>query len=270
MLRSLVLGLFAVCSPVTQISAFAQNKTVYLTFDDGPQPGTTDVLDVLKERGAHAVFFLTGSNAITVNGLEGQAAIVRRTVEEGHELGNHCYVHKPMTKADYRATYGDLSTEEQRRAFHANYSRNEEHFRARLEKPDFKFAFARLPGDGSTFPVLTKETEALGMTHFHWQFEFATGPRGFGWLKALDWQGIAGVRAEETGLPPDGAVILFHDRHWAGENKAKLAAMIDLLKKNGYTFGKLADWKAKVGPVAAPKVPKVVPAVPATPAPVAQ
>jgi peptidoglycan/xylan/chitin deacetylase (PgdA/CDA1 family) len=236
MFRSLVLGLFAVFSPVTQISAFAQNKTVYLTFDDGPQPGTTDVLDVLKERGAHAVFFLTGSNAITVNGLEGQAAIVRRTVEEGHELGNHCYVHKPMTKADYRATYGDLATEEQRRAFHANYSRNEEHFRARLEKPDFKFAFAR----------------------------------GFGWLKALDWQGIAGVRAEETGLPPDGAVILFHDRHWAGENKAKLAAMIDLLKKNGYTFGKLADWKAKVGPVAPPKVPKAVPAVPATPAPAAQ
>jgi peptidoglycan-N-acetylglucosamine deacetylase len=249
MLRLLVFSFLAVSAAV------AQNKTVYLTFDDGPQPGTTDVLDVLKEQGAHAAFFLTGSNAISVGGFEGQAVIVKRTVSEGHELGNHCYVHKPMTKGEYRGAYGDVTTDEQRKAFHANYARNEEHFRSRLGQADFKFAFARLPGDGSTFPALVKETESLGMRHFHWNFEFATGPRGFGWLKALDWQGVAGVRAEEAGLPPDGAVILFHDRHWAGENKARLSALITLLKQKGYTFGKLGALPPKTpkpGPAAVP------------------
>lgn len=229
----------------TITDSLAQTKTVYLTFDDGPQPGTTEVLDVLKEQGAHGIFFLTGSNAISVGGLEGQATIVKRTLAEGHELATHCYIHKPMTKGEYRAAYGDLSTDDQKRAFHANYARNEEHFRARLGQPDFKFTLARLPGDGSTFPVLVKETEALGMRHFGWNFEFATGTRGFGWLKSADWQGIAGIKAEEPGLPPDGAVILMHDRHWAGEHKAKLTAMIELLKKNGYAFGKLRDLKPK-------------------------
>lgn len=241
--------LFSLC---LASAGLAQNKTVYLTFDDGPQPGTADVLDVLKEHGAHACFFLTGSNAITVDGLENQAALVKRELAEGHELGTHCYIHKPMTKADYTATYGDLSTDAQRKAFRDNFARNEEHFRARLGQPDFKFTLARLPGDGFSFPALVKETQALGMRHFNWQFEFATGPTGFTWLKALDWQGITGVRGEDKGLPPDNAVILFHDRHWAGENKAKLSALIGVLKKNGYTFGKLADWKPKVSKPAPP------------------
>jgi peptidoglycan/xylan/chitin deacetylase (PgdA/CDA1 family) len=256
MLRTLALLVLGTVS-----AAVAQNKTVYLTFDDGPQSGTADVLDVLKEQGAHAAFFLTGSNAAGENGLAEQAALVKRELAEGHELGNHCFIHKPMTKADYRATYGDLSSESARKAFDANLGRNLDHFRARLEQPDFKFAFARLPGDGFSFPALVKEVEAQGMRHFAWNFEFATGPVGFTWLKALDWQGVKGARAEEAGLPPDGAVILFHDRHWAGENKAKLAAIVKLLKEKGYTFGKLADIK--------PKVPKAA-AAPAAVTPAAQ
>jgi len=205
-------------------------------------------------------------------GLEEQAALVKRELAEGHELGNHCYIHKPMTKADYRSTYGDLSTEAERRAFDANLARNLDHFRARLEQPDFKFSYARLPGDGFTFPALVNEVNSLGMRHFAWNFEYATGPVGFTWLKALDWQGVKGVRAEEAGLPPDGAVILVHDRHWAGENKEKLAALVKVLKDKGYTFGKLADVKpkpvkgAKPG-AAAPAATVPAAAAPAVPAP---
>src|SRR5687767_9342424 len=115
MLRSLaiLLGLVGIVS--------AQEKVLYLTFDDGPQRGTAEVLDVLKTEQVPATFFLTGSNALNVGGIDAQRALVLRTLAEGHELGNHCYIHKPMTKADYRATYGDLSTEEQRAAFHVNY-----------------------------------------------------------------------------------------------------------------------------------------------------
>jgi peptidoglycan/xylan/chitin deacetylase (PgdA/CDA1 family) len=180
-----------------------------------------------------------------VGSLENQAQIVKRTLAEGHELGSHCYIHSPMTKSDYSAKYGNLTNEGQRRDFDNNFARNLDHFRVRLGQPDFTFKFARLPGDGFTFPALVKQTESLGMRHFAWQFEYATGPRGFGWLKALDWQGVAGVRAEEKGLPEDGAIILFHDRHWGGENKAKLSALIGVLKKNGYSFGKLAEVKPR-------------------------
>ncbi len=227
----------------------AQTKTIYLTFDDGPQPGTTDVLDVLKDEGAHAAFFLTGANALSVGGIEGQAKIVMRELAEGHELGNHTYDHKPMTKDGYRESYGDLTDEAKVAAFRNNWARNEKQFQNSLGKPDFKFAFARLPGDGGTFPHIVAETEALGMKHFYWQNELA--PTGaFKHLKQVDWQGVAGVAGDYAELPKDGAVLLFHDRHWAGANRELLRKLLQMFKAKGYTFGKLAD--RKTPPAAAP------------------
>lgn len=72
--------------------AFCREKTdrkvVYLTFDDGPHPPETErVLDVLRERGARATFFLIGSK------VSGNEAVLRRMLEEGHALGLHTYSH---------------------------------------------------------------------------------------------------------------------------------------------------------------------------------
>jgi len=40
-------------------------KTVYLTFDDGPIPTVTfAILDILKERGIKATFFCVGDNVV--------------------------------------------------------------------------------------------------------------------------------------------------------------------------------------------------------------
>lgn len=63
-------------------------KVVYLTFDDGPHPPETErVLDVLREHGARATFFLIGSK------VSGNEALLRRMLEEGHALGLHTYNH---------------------------------------------------------------------------------------------------------------------------------------------------------------------------------
>lgn len=74
------------------VRAFCREKTdrkvVYLTFDDGPYPPETErVLDVLRERGARATFFLIGSK------VSGNDAVLRRMLEEGHALGLHTYSH---------------------------------------------------------------------------------------------------------------------------------------------------------------------------------
>lgn len=74
------------------VRAFCREKTdrkvVYLTFDDGPHPPETErVLDVLRERGARATFFLIGSK------VSGNEAVLRRMLEEGHALGLHTYSH---------------------------------------------------------------------------------------------------------------------------------------------------------------------------------
>jgi peptidoglycan/xylan/chitin deacetylase (PgdA/CDA1 family) len=66
----------------------ATRKTLYLTFDDGPDPATTPrLIDMLAEHAAHATFFLIGER------VERHPEIVRRLVAAGHALGNHSYDH---------------------------------------------------------------------------------------------------------------------------------------------------------------------------------
>src|SRR6476661_6988457 len=61
---------------------------VALTFDDGPDPEwTPKILDILKAAKVKAAFFLVGVNA------ERYPNLVRRIVNEGHEIGNHTYYH---------------------------------------------------------------------------------------------------------------------------------------------------------------------------------
>jgi peptidoglycan-N-acetylglucosamine deacetylase len=61
---------------------------IALTFDDGPDPRWTPaILDILKQENVPATFFIIGKN--------GQAYpdLVRRIVNEGHEIGNHTFTH---------------------------------------------------------------------------------------------------------------------------------------------------------------------------------
>ncbi|MFZ1391996.1 MAG: polysaccharide deacetylase family protein [Dokdonella sp.] len=68
-------------------------NALYLTFDDGPNVGYTErVLDVLAAHSAKATFFLLGEQ------VEAHPAVVRRIVDEGHQLGNHSYNHPRFTR----------------------------------------------------------------------------------------------------------------------------------------------------------------------------
>ncbi len=64
------------------------DKVIALTFDDGPWPTTTsEILDILKENGAHATFFQIG-NQIAEN-----SDVEKRIYEEGHQIATHTYDH---------------------------------------------------------------------------------------------------------------------------------------------------------------------------------
>lgn len=65
-----------------------QEKTMYLTFDDGPHPVATPfVLDTLKEHNAKATFFCIGKNVVEY------PDIYKRILNEGHAVGNHTFNH---------------------------------------------------------------------------------------------------------------------------------------------------------------------------------
>jgi len=66
----------------------AQEKKIYLTFDDGPVPGPTEfVLDTLKSFQSQATFFCIGDN------VRKHPSVFKRIIQEGHAAGNHTFNH---------------------------------------------------------------------------------------------------------------------------------------------------------------------------------
>ena len=73
-----------VALPTVCCARRTDEPVVGLTFDDGPHPELTDaILDVLAKHEAQATFFLIGDRVV------GNRRVVRRIVEEGHEVGDH-------------------------------------------------------------------------------------------------------------------------------------------------------------------------------------
>lgn len=74
-------------------------KTVYLTFDDGPDPDNTPrILSILREAGIKATFFVVG------NQVELYPDVLRQIYLDGHAIGNHTYNH------NYRQLYQTVET----------------------------------------------------------------------------------------------------------------------------------------------------------------
>jgi peptidoglycan/xylan/chitin deacetylase (PgdA/CDA1 family) len=72
---------------------FDGKKLVAVTFDDGPNYGTTDLLiDELAKRDAKVSFFMVG------NRVEKYPELVKKVYEAGHTIGNHSYSHKSFNK----------------------------------------------------------------------------------------------------------------------------------------------------------------------------
>jgi peptidoglycan/xylan/chitin deacetylase (PgdA/CDA1 family) len=77
----------------------AVDNTIYLTFDDGPEPEATPfVLEQLERFGAKATFFCIGAN------VQRYPSIFRQVLDAGHAVGNHTMTHPNGWHTD-NATY---------------------------------------------------------------------------------------------------------------------------------------------------------------------
>lgn len=64
------------------------DRVLYLTFDDGPDPiSTPPLLEILKKSAVRAVFFCNGERA------EKHPELIKTIIESGHIVGNHTYSH---------------------------------------------------------------------------------------------------------------------------------------------------------------------------------
>lgn len=188
---SQVLGKSLVCGP-------PDSGMIALTFDDGPGGETPLVLDMLKQAGIRATFFLCGEN------VERFPACARRIAEEGHEIGNHTYSHPRLLGR----TPGKIAYEIERAQTIISHRTGR---RPTLFRPPFGLRWFGL------FPIL----ERNGLTSVMWS------------VNALDWKLPVEqiVRRVLSGTHP-GAIVLFHDGvppRWSGDRKATVEALGDIL-----------------------------------------
>lgn len=81
----------------------SKNKTIYLTFDDGPTPEVTDwVLEQLNHYNAKATFFCIGKN------ITNHPDILKNTIQNGHTIGNHTNHHLNNWKVSSKTYIKDV------------------------------------------------------------------------------------------------------------------------------------------------------------------
>lgn len=199
----------------TRCHVESDDKTVYLTFDDGPVSGTTPkVLDVLKTRNARATFFLIGKN------VPDNQDIVRRIIAEGHRIGIHSYSHSGLFPLYY---WKKMLKEilECQKVINECCPGDRVNEGVTLFRPPF----------GVMNPSVADAVSMSGMTVVGWDVRSLDTMRS----EKPDWQDVTLNRIMKRVKP--GSVILLHDR--MPEADKLLTALLDRLDEEGYRYDRV-------------------------------
>ena len=195
----------------------AGNKTVFLTFDDGPSAGTGAILDILKRRGVPASFFVNGkSNRWLTDQL-------KRITGEGHAIGMHSFSHR------YNVIYASMEN------FLDDFYRNFLYIKSETGAgPEI----LRFPGGSinifnvSNYQSMIAEILRRGFIYYDWNVSAGDAIAGATVQSILN-NVINGVH-----LCWGPAIILMHDNGNSALRDA-LDPIIDTLQKEGYEFKRL-------------------------------
>ena len=188
------------------------DRTIALTFDDGPDPEwTPQVLDVLRRHHVRATFFVTGANAAS------HPLLLRQVFADGHELGNHTTTHTHVGAVS--AGRANWELRQTQLVLAGAISRQ-----TALLRPPYSSTPAELDGAGW---LAARRGAAAGYLVV------------LSDLDSKDWQrpGVDTIVARST--PPDqrGAIVLMHD---GGGDRSQTVAAVDRLitnlKADGWQF----------------------------------
>lgn len=204
------LGIIAFAASNIQLNFFLKafnskhqpaEKTICLTFDDGPDPSyTVQILDVLKQFNTKAAFFVIGHK------IKGNEHILIQMHEEGHLIGNHSFSHSnlfPMKSA------GKIVEE-------LNHTSN------LIQKATGHFPQSFRPPFGVTNPNIARAIKQLAWNTLGWN------------IRSLDTK----RRSPEVTLKrvikqcKPGSVVLFHDN--IPETLQVLQQFLVFLNNNNY------------------------------------
>lgn len=189
-------------------NGIANEKRIYLTFDDGPVPEVTPlVLDILREYNAKATFFCIGDNVVK------HPEVFNAITRDGHSVGNHTYNHLNGYKtpdADYFANIKKCSNLTASTLFRPPYGRIKRSQARQLVKTYDIIMWSVLTGDYNQ--NLSKE-------------------------KVLD-NAISNSRS--------GSIVVFHDSIKASNNMLyALPKFLEYYSNKGYIFESLKSSREK-------------------------
>ena len=232
---------------ILALPAYGADRTIYLTFDDGPLNGTSNILDVLEAEQVPATLFMVGMHA---EASASNKALVRRAKTMPLvTVGNHSYSH---AYNHYRHFYGDTEGVVADMLM-ANA--------VLCLKPA---VHARLPGrDVFRLPSMSKDDNSLGPAQAgredpDYEFVAASGFYLYGWDH--EWvhkdsgepvQSVDHLVSEIDHLfgyghfaKPGKLILLMHDEMFQDgfDGKTKLTDLITALKLRHYAFGTIPNY----------------------------
>ena len=190
---------------------------IYLTFDDGPNEGTTNViLDILKEENVKATFFVTG---------KGPDYLIQREYNEGHTVGLHTYSH------NYQSVYSSAN----------NYYQDLYQIQNRVKNlTGYESKIIRFPGGSSNtvskkyssgiMTYLTKDVVNKGFKYYDWNI--SSGDAGETTSSSGVYNNVIKSLSKNR-----SNIILMHDIK--PYTRDALRDIINYGKNNGYTFEKI-------------------------------
>jgi poly-beta-1,6 N-acetyl-D-glucosamine synthase len=198
-------------------SAPLPDKTVALTFDDGPDPQwTPQILDVLRRYNVPATFFVVGAEAAR------HPELVRQELAAGHEVGAHTFTHTDLGAVSGLRASAELSLTQSALAGAAGINTH----------------LLRLPYSSETAEINTPElTAARRAGDLGYLLVFATED-------GEDWRrpGPGAIVARSTPPAGLGGVVLLHDG--GGDRSQTVEAVERLIVKlqgEGYRFTTISD-----------------------------
>lgn len=185
-------------------------KTVYLTFDDGPSNVTPAVLETLRKQGVKATFFVLGEQA------RSRPELINAIWEQGHAIGNHTYNH------NYHDLYSGFTE------FWNQIKQTEEVVR---DITGLRPQLVRAPGGtyghfDATYFELLKEA---GYTVTDWTVDSGDSKR-----KGVPAAEI--LRQSVASMTASSIILLLHDGAGHSESAKALPEIIARYKAAGYTF----------------------------------
>jgi len=197
---------------------------VAMTFDDGPHPKLTPrLLDMLKERGVKATFYVIGQNVVQY------PEIVQRMVAEGHEIGNHTFTHPSLPKIGPARVGEEISKSN-----------------AAIEQTVGVRPTTMRPPYGAINPSITKRlNDEFDLPVILWSVD----PQDWKIRKASH------VSSHILQNAHPGAIILAHDIHPSTIDAMPVA--LDGLLAKGYRFATVSELIALDGTATEPTAPAV-------------